>query len=507
MLRRPNVPVYFVILVVAVFATYANVYGNVFLFDDEFLILRNHFLDSFANLSAIFTSSSTAGAGFTDSFYRPTQQVAYLVVTQIFGREPWAFHALNVGLHAINAGLVFVLARRLQLTARAALIGALTWALHPLHVEAVTYVSATADPLHALFVLGGLCVAIPFTPARVWVASGLAVLGMLSKESAIVFPALLSAVIFAVDQKRWAWRTYLKTWPAWLSAGVYYTLRRTWLHFDDATAFFKGANAYADHALTRLYTALAALPAYAELLVWPHDLHMDREFLVATSFVNVPTLLGAVMVAAGVSVVVRARRWPTPARLFAAFVTLWLTAAHLPHSGILIAVNSVFLEHWMYLTSVPLFLALGSTLAPVRFGIGVGVVIALALAQKTFRQNRVWATPVQFFSHTLAYSPTSARIRHNLAIALADQGRDDEALEQYELMIRAGTTYPQTFHNAALTYLKRRDLDRAEPYFLRALELDPKFYPSAQYLSILYATRGNRAQSERYLELYRRLAP
>ena len=194
-------------------------------------------------------------------------------------------------------------------------------------------------------------------------------------------------------------------------------------------------------------------------------------------------------------------------RTLAAFAVLWIVASHLPHSGVLIAVNSVFLEHWMYLTSIPLFLLAGAGLARTRVGRGLAVVLTLALAQKTFRQNRVWATPVGFFSHTLAYSPTSARIRHNLAIAYSDQGDDDRALEQYELMIRAGTTYPQTFHNAALAYLKRRDLDRAEPYFLKALALDPKFYPSAQYLSVLYAARGDQARSQQYLELYRRLAP
>ncbi len=190
-----------------------------------------------------------------------------------------------------------------------------------------------------------------------------------------------------------------------------------------------------------------------------------------------------------------------------AFTVLWMTAAHLPHSGVLIAVNSVFLEHWMYLTSMPLFLAAGTLLTRTPIGMGVAAVVTIALAQKTFRQNQVWATPVRFFEHTLAYSPTSARIRHNLAIAHSDQGDDARALEQYELMIRAGTTYPQTFHNAALIYLKRRDLDRAEPYFLKALALDPKFYPSAEYLSVLYATRGDQAQSQRYLELYRSLAP
>ncbi len=52
----------------------------------------------------------------------------------------------------------------------------------------------------------------------------------------------------------------MKTLPLWVLSGAYYLTRRFWLRFDDATAFFKTANAYADHASTRVYTALAALP-------------------------------------------------------------------------------------------------------------------------------------------------------------------------------------------------------------------------------------------------------
>ncbi len=130
------------LLPLLVLFSYANVYGNAFLFDDEFLILRNHFLDAFANLEAIFTSSSTAGAGFSDSFFRPMQQLAYLIVVQAFGREPWAFHALNVGLHVANSLLLYRLARRLGLSPAAAVAGAALWAAHPLHVEAITYMSA-----------------------------------------------------------------------------------------------------------------------------------------------------------------------------------------------------------------------------------------------------------------------------------------------------------------------------------------------------------------------------
>ena len=314
------------VVVAIVLITYANVFGNAWLFDDEFLVLKNTFLDSFANVGRILTSSSTAGAGFHDLFYRPTQGLAYLVVNQAFGRTPAAFHALNVGLHAVNAVLILHLGRRLRLGRVAAFAAALLWAVHPLHVEAVTYVSATADPLHALFVLVGLNVLVASRAARAtWAAAACFVLGLLSKESAIVFPALFTAVIFARARDPFAWRAYRRTLPFWAIAALYVLLRRAVPLIDAGLNFYARPDAYADHALTRVWTALAALPAYAEILVWPHDLHMDRTFPTFTTPWSWAVMGGVGLVAGAGWLVLAAHRRPTRARALGAAAALWLS--------------------------------------------------------------------------------------------------------------------------------------------------------------------------------------
>src|SRR5690242_11580071 len=86
-------------LLLAVLAAYANVYGNGFLLDDEFLLQKNRFVADAEYFWRIFASSSTMGAGGTDSFYRPMQTLAYFVVVQLFGLSIPALHFLNVSLH------------------------------------------------------------------------------------------------------------------------------------------------------------------------------------------------------------------------------------------------------------------------------------------------------------------------------------------------------------------------------------------------------------------------
>ena len=497
-----------VCLVVVVLATYARVYDHAWLFDDEFLILKNRYLDAFANLGRIFTSSSTAGAGFHDAFYRPLQGAVYLLVNQTFGRAPWAFHALNVGLHAINAVLIWRLGVGLGLGAAASFPAALWWAVHPLHVEAVTYASATADPLHATGVLIALNLLVPrITRARLAGAVLAFVVALLSKESAIVVPALVMVVLFLTRPGRWTLRCYRVTLPFWAAAAVYWGLRRI---SSTPTTFFTKPDAYADHVLVRLWTSLATIPAYLELIVWPHDLHMDRDFPPVTSLDSGAALVGLALVLTGLGVMLWAARRRTPGSICAAGLIAWIFAAHAPHSGILIAVNSVFLEHWMYLTALPAFfgagLLLARSLGP-RARVTVTAAVAVALAQKTWRQNEVWATPLRFFTHTLAYSPTSGRIRHNLANALLDAGRTEEGLAQFELMIAAHTPYAATYHTAAHVYFFQHRLDRAEAYYLEALHLDPQFYPSAQELAALYRAKGDVTNAERFERLYQALRP
>ena len=511
--RRPQRPrdLSVLALVATVVLTYANIFDNAFLFDDEFLVLKNTYLDSFAAIGRIFASSSTAGAGFSDSFYRPAQGVAYLLINQAFGREPWAFHALNVALHALNAVMVWRLGRRLGLKPAAALIGALLWAVHPLHVEAITYVSATADPLHAGFALLALNLLLPRqTRGTVAAATVAGAAALLSKESAIVVPALVMVILFMTSARRWSWRAYVVSLPFWAVAAGYFLMRRSVLGAAQSLIMFKHADVYADHPLTRAWTALATIPAYLELIAWPHDLHMDREFATHATPWSPAVGAGAVILLGGIAVMIAAARRRTPPLIFAAGLIAWVLVAHAPHSGVLLAVNSVFLEHWMYLTAIPVFWTVGLAVSRVRGPAlrgGVAAALVIAYAQKTRRQNLVWATPVRFFSHTLAYSPTSARIRHNLANALMDAGRVDEGLDQLELMIRANTPYPATYHTAAHVYLTRHEYARAEPYYLKALALDPNFHPSLQELAILYALKGEPAKSEEFTRRFRALRP
>ncbi|MES2964511.1 MAG: hypothetical protein V4760_11515, partial [Bdellovibrionota bacterium] len=281
------------VMIAAVFLSYGNVWSFAFVYDDEFLIVKNTYLRSFATFFEVFGRSSTGGAGFTDSFYRPLQVVAYLFAEQIFGSAPRSFHLLNVGLHAANACLFFALGRRLGLARWAAFLPAILWAVHPIHTEAITYKSGTADPLSAFWILIALLIMTAgWTLPRIAVGLVLFGFAMLSKEAAIVFPGLVMTILFLTREERWNWKTYLPSVPFWLVAFGYLGLRATVLNFDSDFTMYKFDSEYAQDVSLRLFTFLATLPDYISLFFWPHDLHIDRDYPVSRTLFELKPLLG-----------------------------------------------------------------------------------------------------------------------------------------------------------------------------------------------------------------------
>ena len=342
---------------------------------------------------------------------------------RFFGSSTFGFHLLNVGLHALNAILIFLLGVRLGFRRPAAWLAALLWAMHPIHTEAVTYQSATADPLYAAFLLGGLLVLFP--ERNIWRVVGAAVLyigGLLSKETAIVFPALLVACSFLRSERRWSFKTYLWTLPFWVLALGYLVARKTFLDFDNTFQFYKTANVYTENFLYRVYTFLATLPSYAYLFVWPQNLHMDRNFPVFASFFYWPVAAGTCFMLVGGFLLWWERK---SARPLLAFAFLWFLAAHAPHMGVFLPVNAIFLEHWLYLRRSEPMLGFCEWVAgwewlPGRLAVAGAAAIALALGTATFYQNQIWATPISFYSHILASEPRVARAQNNLAMALSE---------------------------------------------------------------------------------------
>ncbi|HEX6884364.1 MAG TPA: tetratricopeptide repeat protein [Planctomycetota bacterium] len=160
-------------------------------YDDEVYLLGNPHVARGLDWQAVrwvFTHAHAAN-------YHPLTWLSHMLDVELFGLAPGPHHLVNVGLHALNAVLVLLLARALLGNVWAAAAAAALFALHPLRVESVAWASERKDLLCASFYLATLLAWLRYgrapSPGRYLAALGLALLALLAKPMAVTLPGAL----------------------------------------------------------------------------------------------------------------------------------------------------------------------------------------------------------------------------------------------------------------------------------------------------------------------------
>jgi len=173
---------------------YCNALRNGFTsFDDDFYIVKNPYLRDFSwhGIGAIFSS-------YYQSNYHPLTTLTYLFEFHFFGLNPLPYHLLNVIMHLLNTWLVFKCCEKLSGKGTTGLIVATLFAIHPMHVESVAWISERKDVLYAAFYLWSFFSYLEYLEAGMpkkkytWTLV-LFILSLLSKSAAVTLPLLLIA--------------------------------------------------------------------------------------------------------------------------------------------------------------------------------------------------------------------------------------------------------------------------------------------------------------------------
>ncbi|MDZ4860664.1 MAG: hypothetical protein SGI88_16935 [Candidatus Hydrogenedentes bacterium] len=425
------------LIVFAALLAYANTFTNDFVWDDaSSIILHEHVQDPSKFLRLFMEDQHAFGRG-QGNFYRPLVSLSFMIeywcsrppapveggMAPLQVLSPFIFHVSNTFWHALVAVLFFGLLTILDTPRAVRALAPLLYAVHPLHTEAVAYISGRADSMAAAFLLAALCCALSMTLKRpaLWCGVFFA-LALLSKESALIFPVVLlcAAVVLRKpremengEPKR---RSLIS--PLVVSGvilGVYAALRMTVLRFSDAT----GTGA-APPFSQRILDAGQALALYLKLMFVPTGLHMERTLAGVPGWVAVLgwAMFGLLILLAIGAVVTRKQRL---AFALGFFLITWF-----PVSGIF-PLNAPMAEHWMYL---PMFgfvwalyelawLAVGPT--PLRYALYAASYAAiLVLTLITTERNHDWRNNQTIYSATLESNPNSIRVHYNLGVTYED---------------------------------------------------------------------------------------
>lgn len=415
-------------------------------YDDEVEIVANAHIRSPADLRAIFTTTAWAGSGIETFLYRPLTNLSYALNYAVSGLAPWSYRLVNVLLHATTAALVFRLGRLWGLVPAAAGVGALLFAVHPVHVEVVAGVVGRRDLLAAAFTLwmlqahrsaitrGGWRMALP-----VVAYAG----AMLSKEVGAVAVALLLAQDwFLTPAGRRAElvtnRVRLILYAAYLFALAGYLVARS--------AVAGGVDVLGTHPLdnplvgaeagTRLGTALVVLGKGLLLLAVPLPLSPDYSYDAIPLVTSLADwrLWGALAALAAVAWASWSQRGRAPAPWLA---VAWYAIAILPGSNLLLRSGTIFGERLLYLPSVACCLAAGAALAALyprlpRAATAVAACAVIGFAALSVRYSAAWRSNLTLFEWAVRAVPNSTRAHHKLGEVYYLEGRTAEAIRELE---------------------------------------------------------------------------
>ena len=450
-------------LVGACLLAYANGLTGTFTYDDKAIVRDNPRIRSPDRVSDIFTTQYFGGPPGTGTAYRPMLLLGFAIQWWIHGGESIAYHAGNVLLHAGTTLLVAKLFLNLGISPPCAIGAALLFAVHPIHVEAVTSIVGRGESQAAALTLGFLLFALasierPRGRWR-WLACALAsyLFACLTKESAAVAPGLLFLCLVRRNEGAPASRVFRalrRGLPAYLGcaavlAAVFWIRGRVLggALKSARTGIFALENPLASlPPLDRLKNACAifwrsvgrmAFPlrlssdesAWSIPLLRPHD---------AMAWIA-PVLLLALLTAS------LWRLCTSRSQMALGFLFLFLAA--LPTANFGFATGTVFAERLAYLPSAGFCLIVASGIlgaAPSASAIAgwrprLLAALALCLILRTVIRNPVWESDETLFANMVRVSPNSAKAHYDFAYMSAERGNPRLALEHY---IRATQLYP-----------------------------------------------------------------
>jgi tetratricopeptide (TPR) repeat protein len=495
------------LLIAFVLIAYAQVLRANFIWDDESHLTQNPCVVGPLGLKEIWTT--------TRAVYYPLVLTTFWVLHKFFGLNPLPYHLLNILFHAASAILLWRILRALQV--RGAWLGAALWALHPVMVQSVAWVTELKNTQSCLFYLLSILFflnwndqegAVSGLPERritdrrslVFTLSLLFfLLATLSKPSVVMLPFVLALCIWW-KRERIRWRDTLALAPFALIS----IIASAWTIWEQR---FHARAIGPDWVQTfpeRLIIAGKAVWFYLGKLAWPHPLifiyprwNIDSSTVVA----YLPLLA---VIAALVALWFVQANWGRALFFAAAYYVITLFPV-LGFFSVYFFRYSFVSDHFQYLPSMgPLALTgagiatlfgrfcettdhiafhpgtvprSGSTIASPRWrlflsGAFCGILLVL-LGFLTWRQTGEYRNLVALYTATLQKNPDCWMAHYNLGIVLSEQGEPDKAIEHYRQAVALRPDYAEAHYNLGRLLVNLGQVNDAVAHYERAVAINP----------------------------------
>jgi Tfp pilus assembly protein PilF len=526
----------FVVLAVGVIIllttiVYANSIRNDFTnWDDLSLVVENSAIRSLSidNLIEIFTPK----AGKT---YQPVRVVSYAIDYYFWRLNPLGYHLGNIALHGFSAVILYLLLGSLLNQIRPesslesnriiALLASLLFAVHPVNVEAVTWISSRKYGLLAFFYFSSFYFYIKHSEKgryhRMYYALSIVsyVLSLLSSPFSVTLPAIL----FLYDYCRIRDMNLYNILKSRLLSYLFYivlSMSQFIILWNSFTTTPGPEPAIKSHEMNNIFytflTMLRVLYDYIKNLIFPLWLNNMYVDYTSTSVFEYKVILSLLVIFFLIGILFFQVRADNKINLFCLgwFVLTWLPVSNI------IPISTKMADRYLYLPAVGLFLLFSlsvyntshrwfSLKAKQFVTVPVIAFLVFSLCYLSIDRNRVWANSqtlwedslrkapaywvphmnlgltmaqqgkieeaISYYRESLRLNPNSVHTHNNLGVVLLERGQIGDAISHYVVALRLKSDYAETYNNLGVALFRLGDFDKAIAHYRKALRLDPNF--------------------------------
>ncbi len=522
-------------------------------FDDPLYIEENRFVRMGVSWESILWAFDEGVR--TTGYWAPLTLLTFLVDYQLYGMNPGGYHVTNLLLHIVNTLLLFLFFRRATGAIWPSALVAMLFAIHPLHVESVAWVTERKDVLSTLFWILTMLAYARYAKHpglnRYATVIFLFVAGLTAKPMLVTLPFVLLALdywplgrfrceggarssrILEILKKR-----IVEKIPLMIIA-----LSASLVTFWFQKKIGAVASLEAISLGTRIANTLVAYTGYIQDMFWPANLAVIYPH---PGVLPLWMPLISCLILTGITLLVL---WKSAACPFLLTGWFWYILTLVPVSGLVVIGPHATADRYTYVPLIGLFVMIAWGGAAVmrrgpvlKIGFTSLTIIVLAAFIVVARmQVKTWADSVSLFEHTvnatennyvahlnlgsaydnrgrnaeallqykkaLKFKPENAKVHNNIGIILLEAGKHLDAIRSFKIVLEIDPTMSRTHNNLGNAYLQQKETRQAVIHYREALQLNPYDKRTHNGLGVALLLRGRDAEAKLHFEAALKIDP
>lgn len=487
-------------------------------YDDDFYVTENPFIkDGFSWKGVEWAFSiEPKNSQWIPANWIPLTHLSHLISVQLFGLNPAAHHLINIGLHLFNVLLLFSFLTKTTDNKQASLMATVLFAIHPLHVESVAWISERKDVLSLFLGLLATHSYLKYVEKNSFLnklrVCVLFLLALMAKPMLVTLPFILLLLDYwplnRIDsQSKTSFTNLLENNKKLILEKIPYfliTIFSCWIALSFQTKA-NAINALQSVSLwVRIENVAVSYWVYLQKTLWPLGLTVFYP-LPQKPYEALEVLFGfALLLSVSIFAAIRKKDKP---HFFVGW--FWFLGTLIPVIGFIQVGSQAFADRYMYLPAIGLYIALSweisnyESIYKLPKGI-LSIVFGMALFLLTlfsFFQVKHWKNSVALFSHTLLHTWENETAHINLGIAYSDPKDEDKKLKHFFKAAKINPNNYRTFYNIGDIFLKNGDIEKAIGHYKKALGIKPNFAKAHNNLGIAISMKGDLKQAAKHFQL------